>query len=195
MSHGLPLQLDVTFLSSKRFDFALVQYKSNDDDEQSQSLLCKPNRLQSPRRSLRRRPRSAISHPTTIHPTNTNGKPDYYKNVPQDFHIIGFDGSGTVLEVGPDCEFYKPGDDVSYIGSPTRQGSNAEFQLVNELSCALKPKSFDFVEAASYGLTFGTAWQSLNDRLEIKAGEDVGILIVGRGFLLSILDRSVWCWL
>ena len=103
---------------------------------------------------------------------------DYYNFVPKGFHIIGFDGAGTVLEVGPECTIFKPGDDVSYVGSSTRQGSNAEYQLVNELQCARKPASLDFTEAASFGLTFGTAYQSLNDRLEIKQDEKVGILIV-----------------
>src|SRR4051812_1297474 len=103
---------------------------------------------------------------------------DYYKFVPKDFHIIGFDGAGTVLEVGPQCTNLKPGDDVFYVSSFTRQGSAAEYLLVDERLCAEKPKSLDFVEAASIGLTFGTAYQSLVDRLEIKHMEDVGILIV-----------------
>jgi NADPH:quinone reductase-like Zn-dependent oxidoreductase len=88
------------------------------------------------------------------------------------------------VEVGPDCEFYKPGEDISYIGATTRQGSNAEYQLVSEFSCAHKPKSLDFVQAASFGLTFGTAYQSLHDRLEIKPNENVGILIVRHEFFL-----------
>lgn len=83
-----------------------------------------------------------------------------------------------MLEVGPDCKHVKAGDDICYIGSTTRLGSNAEYQVVTELTCALKPRALDFVEAASYGLTFATAWQSLHDRLEIKHNEDVGFLIV-----------------
>ncbi|KAL4860439.1 hypothetical protein BDV12DRAFT_191702 [Aspergillus spectabilis] len=95
--------------------------------------------------------------------------PHYYKFVPKDFHIIGFDGAGT------------PGDDVFYVSSTTRQGSAAEYLLVDERHCAQKPKSLDFVEAASMGLTFGTAYQSLVDRLEIKQNEKVGILIINGG--------------
>jgi NADPH:quinone reductase-like Zn-dependent oxidoreductase len=109
---------------------------------------------------------------------------DYYKYVPKDFHIIGFDGAGTVLEVGSQCTNLKPGDDVFYVSSTTRQGSAAEYILVDERLCAEKPKSLDFVEAASMGLTFGTAYQSLVDRLEIKQNEKVGILIVS--FTISL---------
>ncbi|OJJ69756.1 hypothetical protein ASPBRDRAFT_131142 [Aspergillus brasiliensis CBS 101740] len=107
--------------------------------------------------------------------------PDYYKFVPQGFHIIGFDGAGTVVEVGPQCTNFKPGDDVFYVSSTTRQGSTAEYLLVDERSCSQKPKSLDFVESASMGLTFGTAYQSLIDRLEIKQNENVGILIINGG--------------
>ncbi|KAH6695698.1 chaperonin 10-like protein [Plectosphaerella plurivora] len=107
--------------------------------------------------------------------------PDYYKFAPKGFHIIGYDGSGTVLEVGPECQFFKPGDDVSWVGATTRQGSYAEYQLVGEQQCAHKPKSLDFVEAASFGLTFGTAYQSLFHRLEVKPSENAGILIINGG--------------
>ncbi|EXK25208.1 hypothetical protein FOMG_18113 [Fusarium oxysporum f. sp. melonis 26406] len=104
--------------------------------------------------------------------------PDYYKFAPKGFHIIGYDGAGTVLEVGSDSKFFKPGDDTSWVGATTRQGSYAEYQLVSEFHCAHKPKPLDFVKSASFGLTFGTAYQSLHHRLEIKPNENVGILII-----------------
>lgn len=108
--------------------------------------------------------------------------------MPKGFHIIGFDGAGTVLEVGPECTNLKPGDDIFFVSSTTRQGSAAEYVLVDERLCAEKPKSLDFVEAASMGLTFGTAYQSLVDRLEIKQNENVGILIV------SFIDALRQCY-
>lgn len=110
--------------------------------------------------------------------------------MPKGFHIIGFDGAGTVLEVGSECTNLKPGDDIFFVSSTTRQGSAAEYVLVDERLCAEKPKSLDFVEAASVGLTFGTAYQSLVDRLEIKQNEDVGILIVSSIHALSQYYRS-----
>ena len=103
---------------------------------------------------------------------------DYYGHVPKDFHIIGFDGAGIVEKTGPDCQFFKPGDEVSWVGASTEQGSYAEYQLLSEFSCALKPKNFDFIDAAGYGLTFMTAYQSFWRRFEIKEGEKAGILIV-----------------
>jgi NADPH:quinone reductase-like Zn-dependent oxidoreductase len=115
---------------------------------------------------------------------------DYYKFAPKGFHIIGFDGAGTVFEVGPECTNLKPGDDIFFVSSTTRQGSAAEYVLVDERLCAEKPKLLDFVEAASMGLTFGTAYQSLVDRLEIKQDENVCILIMSSIHALSHCYRS-----
>lgn len=108
---------------------------------------------------------------------------DYYERAPKGFHILGYDGAGTVLEAGPDCVWFKPGDDISFTGSPTRQGCNSEYQLVSEFTCGRKPMNLDWVQAASFGLTFGTAHQSLFDRLEVRPGENAGILIVGPCYL------------
>lgn len=86
------------------------------------------------------------------------------------------------MEVGSECTLFKPGDEISWVGHTIRQGSNAEYQLVSEFHCAHKPKSLDFVEAASFGLTFRTTYQSLHHRLEIKPRENVGILIVSHPY-------------
>jgi len=67
---------------------------------------------------------------------------------------------------------------VFYSGSSTQQGSNAEYQLVDSRSVALKPKSLDYVEAASMPMTWVTAWEALLERMEIKEGEEAGILII-----------------
>ncbi|KAF5673597.1 NADPH2:quinone reductase [Fusarium denticulatum] len=107
--------------------------------------------------------------------------PNYYDHVPKDFHIIGFDGAGVVERTGPDCQLFKVGDQVSWVGPSTDQGSYAEYQLVSELACAKKPKNLDFVDTASYGLTFMTAYQSLYRRMEVKPEEQTGILIINGG--------------
>ena len=121
--------------------------------------------------------------------------PDYYKFVPKPFHIIGYDGAGTVLEVGSQSRFFKPGDEVFFIIQPTQQGTYSEFQLVNERDAGHKPKILDFVEAAAMPLTYGTAYESLIERLEIKTGEKVGILIIngagGVGAMASQIARWV----
>lgn len=107
--------------------------------------------------------------------------PDFYDHTPPLPRILGSDASGTVEAVGPDVKDMKPGDDVFYSGTSTGQGSNAEYQLVDSRSIALKPKSLDYVEAASMPMTWVTAWEALLERMEITEGEEAGILIINGG--------------
>lgn len=118
--------------------------------------------------------------------------PDYYARTKMDqdkYQILGFDGSGVVEEVGSDVDkaMFKKGDEVYYLASPFGQASNADYVAVPVACAALKPKNLSFEEAAGVPLTGLTAHQSLVDRLEIKEGEQCGILIInGAGGVGSI---------
>lgn len=122
--------------------------------------------------------------------------PDYYDHVPQPppgrggYQILGYDGSGIVSAVGPAVKGLKQGDEVYYSGSPIRHGSNAEYQLVDSRSAALKPRNLSFVEAAALPLTYITAYEALVERLGIRKGEQAGILIVnGAGGVGSVASQ------
>ncbi|KAK5460968.1 hypothetical protein LTS15_003031 [Exophiala xenobiotica] len=121
--------------------------------------------------------------------------PDYYNRVPRPFQIFGFDGAGIIEALGPEVKDLKPNDEIFYSGSPIRQGSNAEYQLVDSRSVAKKPKSLTFVEAAALPLTYITAYEALVERMEIKPGEQSGLLIVngagGVGSVASQIARTV----
>ncbi|TKA75528.1 hypothetical protein B0A55_03529 [Friedmanniomyces simplex] len=121
--------------------------------------------------------------------------PDYYDRTPALPQIIGFDGAGIVEDIGSDVQGFKKGDEVFYSGSPVRHGSNAEYQLMDSRSVAHKPKSLDMVEAAAMPLTWITAYEALVERMEIKEGEDAGILIVngsgGIGSVASQIARTI----
>ncbi|KAF3051236.1 hypothetical protein E8E11_008604 [Didymella keratinophila] len=121
--------------------------------------------------------------------------PDYYDRAPRPPQILGFDAAGIVESAGPSVSRFAPGDEVFYAGSPIRQGSNAESQLVDSRSVALKPKSLDWGQSASMPLTWITAWEALVERLGIQEGEDAGILIVngagGVGSVASQIARRV----
>jgi NADPH:quinone reductase len=96
--------------------------------------------------------------------------------------VLGWDAAGIVESVGPEVTLFKPGDAVFYAGDVTRQGSNSEFQLVDERIVGRKPSNLGFAEAAALPLTAITAWEGLFDRLHISAeGADKGksLLIVG----------------
>ncbi|MDN3565818.1 zinc-binding alcohol dehydrogenase family protein [Paeniroseomonas aquatica] len=103
--------------------------------------------------------------------------------------VLGYDASGVVEAVGPDCALFRPGDAVFYAGVLDRPGSNAELQLVDERIVGHKPASLSHAEAAALPLTTLTAWEMLFDRLAIPrdrtAGESV-LILGGAGGVPSI---------
>jgi NADPH2:quinone reductase len=105
--------------------------------------------------------------------------------------ILGYDAAGIVDAVGPDVSLFKPGDEVFYAGSILRQGTNAEFHLVDERIVGRKPKTLSFAQAAALPLTSITAWELLFDRLGAVPGRSVDprtlLIIGGAGGVGSIL--------
>jgi zinc-binding alcohol dehydrogenase family protein len=96
--------------------------------------------------------------------------------------ILGWDASGIVVAIGSEVEHYSVGEKVYYAGDITRQGSNSEFQIIDERIVGKKPESLSFAESAALPLTSITAWEALFDRLGIsQQGDDAGksILIIG----------------
>ncbi len=113
-------------------------------------------------------------------------------------HIGGSDASGVVWKVGPGVTRWKVGDEVvvhcnqaSYEdvevhgldpmaapsqkiwGYETTWGSFAQFTKVQAQQLLPKPKSLTWEEAASYGLTYFTAYRMLFNRAQIQAGQKV----------------------
>ena len=129
--------------------------------------------------------------------------PHYYAHVPRPrprpfetgYQILGYDGAGTIAAIGEEVTDLRVGDEVYYSGSPIRQGSNAEFQLVDAGSVARKPENLDWVQAAAMPLTWITAWEALVERLGIARGEEAGLLIVngagGVGSVATQIARKV----
>ena len=96
--------------------------------------------------------------------------------------VLGWDAAGVVTAVGPDATLFKPGDAVFYAGAINRDGTNAEFHLVDERIVGPKPASLDFPQAAALPLTTITAWEAMFDRLDVRRpvpGAANAILIVG----------------
>lgn len=113
-------------------------------------------------------------------------------------HIGGSDASGIVWKVGEGVTRWKPGDEVvihcnqaSYEdpevhgldplaapsqmiwGYETTWGSFAQFTKVQAQQLLPKPKHLSWDEAASYGLTYFTAYRMLMDRAGLQAGHRV----------------------
>ncbi len=93
--------------------------------------------------------------------------------------ILGWDAVGEIIEVGSKVTSFKVGDSVWYAGDLTRDGSNAEFQAVDERIISLKPITVSNAEAAALPLTAITAWEMLFDRFQISETEVGSILIIG----------------
>ena len=67
--------------------------------------------------------------------------------------ILGWDAVGEIIEVGSKVTSFKVGDSVWYAGDLTRDGSNAEYQAVDERIISLKPTTVSNAEAAALPLT------------------------------------------
>lgn len=85
-----------------------------------------------------------------------------------EYKVLGWDAVGEVIAVGGAVSHFSLGDVVYYAGDITRQGSNAEYQLVDERIVGKKPKSLSDAEAAALPLTAITAWEMLFEHLAIK---------------------------
>jgi len=113
-------------------------------------------------------------------------------------HIGGSDASGIVWKVGAGVTRWKPGDEVvihcnqaSYedpevhgldpLAAPSQRiwgyettwGSFAQFTKVQAQQLLPKPKALNWEEAASYGLTYFTAYRMLITRCNMQAGDKV----------------------
>lgn len=120
------------------------------------------------------------------------------QNVPSDndqYKVIGWDAVGEVITTGEAVSQFKPGDQVYYAGDLNRQGSNAEYQLVDQRLVGHKPKSLSDADAAALPLTTITAWEMLFehlaiDKVAVGSGEksnDVILVIGAAGGVGSIL--------
>lgn len=103
--------------------------------------------------------------------------------------IIGWDAVGVVEAVGDKSSKFKMGDEVFYAGDLTRNGSNAEYQLVDERIVGHKPQNLSIAEAVAMPLTSLTAYEALFDSIRINPEKDKGksvLILAGAGGVGSI---------
>ena len=114
---------------------------------------------------------------------------------PGETKVLGWDAVGEVVATGEAVSLFEPGDQVYYAGDVARQGSNAEYQIVDERIVGRKPSSLNDAEAAALPLTTITAWEMLFDHLglerqspeEISPTDDVILVVGAAGGVGSIL--------
>ncbi|TRX03702.1 NADP-dependent oxidoreductase [Flavobacterium gawalongense] len=88
--------------------------------------------------------------------------------------ILGWDLSGTIVEVGEDVTDFKIGDAVFGMANfPGKGNAYAEFVAVPSIHLTLKPTNVSHQEAASATLAALTAWQALVKKGNVKKGDKV----------------------
>src|SRR3954469_10078006 len=87
--------------------------------------------------------------------------------------ILGSELSGIVEAIGGEVSRFKPGDEVYGATNEQFSGAYAEYALALARMMAQKPKTMNFVEAASAPIVSVTAWQMLFDYGHVTAGQTV----------------------
>jgi NADPH:quinone reductase-like Zn-dependent oxidoreductase len=88
-------------------------------------------------------------------------------------HILGRDFSGVVASAGEGVSDFCPGDAVFGVSEASRESCYAEKTAIRAAIVARKPDSLSHVEAAAVALVGLTAIVSIEDTLQLKAGETV----------------------
>ncbi|MGO3048423.1 alcohol dehydrogenase [Staphylococcus casei] len=127
----------------------------------------------------------------SVNPVDTKIRQSPVTQAPR---VLGFDAVGVVEAVGEEVKHFKVGDEVYYSGSPSYQGSNQTYQLVDERLVAKKPQNITAVEAASIPLTGLTASETLFDVFQISHNPDENrgqsiLIINGAGGVGSIATQ------
>lgn len=134
------------------------------------------------------------------------------------FHIAGSDASGIVWKVGSAVRSWKVGDEVilhcnqscrecpacngddplaclnqRIWGYETNYGSFGQFCLVQAQQLLKKPEHLTWEEAASYGLTYFTAYRMLLGRARMQAGDNVLIWGASGGLGVFAVQLAKLC--
>jgi NADPH:quinone reductase-like Zn-dependent oxidoreductase len=86
---------------------------------------------------------------------------------------LGSDVAGIVDTVGTNVACFQAGDEVFGVTNEQFTGGYAEFALTSAAMMARKPKSLNFIEAASAPVVAVTAWQMLFEYAHVAAGQKV----------------------
>ena len=87
--------------------------------------------------------------------------------------ILGYELAGIVEAIGTEVEGFKLGDEVYGATNEQLTGAYAEYALPFGRMMSQKPKTLNFIEAASAPIVTVTAWQMLFDYGHVTAGQTV----------------------
>jgi NADPH:quinone reductase-like Zn-dependent oxidoreductase len=103
--------------------------------------------------------------------------------------ILGRDCSGIVVNSNNSWKF-KEGDEVFTATDPLYHGCQSEYICIQENYVSLKPKSLNFIEAASLPFIALTGWNAVVEIAHVKEGQQVLIIGASGGvgtFLIQLL--------
>ena len=114
-------------------------------------------------------------HAASLNPIDNILRMGYLKEMlPISFpHVMGYDVSGVVVEVGAQVKKVKAGDAVYARPNQEDAGSMAEFARLKESELAIVPDNLSHAHAASVPLAGLTAWQALITHGQLKKGDKV----------------------
>lgn len=114
-------------------------------------------------------------HAASLNPIDNILRAGYMKDLmPLTFpHVMGYDVSGKVVEVGKHVQSVKVGDAVFARPNQDDAGAIAEFARVMENELAIKPANISYTDAASVPLAGLTAWQALISKGNLQKGDKV----------------------
>ena len=87
--------------------------------------------------------------------------------------ILGSELSGIVEAIGAEASGFKPGDEVYGATNEQFSGAYAEYALASAQMMARKPRTLNFIEAASAPVVTVTAWQMLFEYAHVTTGQTV----------------------
>ncbi len=111
----------------------------------------------------------------SVNPIDNILRAGYMKDfIPLTFpHVMGYDVSGDVVEVGKDVQNIKVGDAVFARPNQQDAGAIAEFARLKEDELAIKPENVSYTDAAAVPLAGLTAWQALITKGNLQKGQKV----------------------
>ena len=86
--------------------------------------------------------------------------------------VLGLDAAGVVEAAGPGVTAFAAGDEV-YASKRSKNGTYAEFVVLDASEVARKPAGVSHIEAAALPTAGLTAWQVLHDGAELEPGQRV----------------------
>lgn len=128
----------------------------------------------------------------SVNPIDTKLRQTLVKQ--SDLKIFGYDAVGKIVAIGNQVKNLKIGDAVFYAGTTKKDGSNAEYQLVDARLVAKKPINLTTAQSAAMPLTSLTACELLFDKMGLtpQANAHVGatiLIINGAGGVGAIMTQ------